>query len=293
MAASTKNVVPTPPETKSSAGSSQESIGKSPVPISPLLDVSCDWFMREAAYDVLQLPHLGYTPDNHLFKAARAAAACVAGTKQFMSGARNPAGKAKTGGKLRPRSGHKRIKPYSTSVSNLVNNQYVMTLFDRSIDLARHTEETSLYVMCRSWIGEDIRQPSGKPEHVEIAGISPRLDADSRNSSEVWTLPMPSPSKNLDSLNVDTGTLPTVEHDHDSSGLSNSSCLSTSSVLSDVSVLDKELAEQSHPVPKLLATHMASWRQCRQSKLELARSKSKRYSKSLNVLKSIHNDIMR
>ena len=284
MAASKKNVGAglLAPDARSSLASALDQVGKSPPPISPLLDISCDWIMREAAFELLQLPHLN-TPDNHLFKAARAAAASVAGTRQFMN-TRSVEKPGKNSGLL-ARRGRKRIsRQCATPVANLVDNKYVMTLFDRSIDLAQHTEGTPLYVMCRSWIG-DIRQPSTDAPSLEMAGISPCPD--SKANSEVWTLPMPSPpaaTSNDSTLDVDAT--------QDGSTVSSSSVASSSSTCSNWSDLERHLVEQSSPVSGLMTEHLASWKQCRRVKMKLERLRSKRHSKSMGVLKSIRKDIL-
>ena len=41
-----------------------------------------------------------------------------------------------------------------------------MTLFDRKVDLARFTEDTSLYVMCRDWMKNNL-----SPEEESLANV--------------------------------------------------------------------------------------------------------------------------
>ncbi|XP_065196196.1 protein lin-37 homolog [Sycon ciliatum] len=263
--------------------SSPLDVGKSP--ISPLLDMSCDWIMREAALELLQLPHLGHTPDNHLFKAARAAAANVAGTKRLLSNRSverpsksSPAVSASRRGRKRTRKGRASCEPPQ---ANIIGNQYVMTLFDRSVDLAQHSEGTSLYVMCRSWIG-DIRHSGMSSPYLEIAGISPNV-ASKDGDTDIWMLPPPSP------------TAGEQQHVEDSDVDSSSTGVET--VCPDASSVDSSVAgggaeEQLHSASNLLTEHMASWKRCRRTKMRRAQVEYMRHAKSVDILRRIRNSVL-
>lgn len=51
-----------------------------------------------------------------------------------------------------PKRTKKELLNRSTTTSDAVQQTFIMKLFDRSVDLAKYKENTSLYPICRAWM---------------------------------------------------------------------------------------------------------------------------------------------
>lgn len=60
----------------------------------------------------------------------------------------------------------------------LTADQYIMKLFDRSVDLAQFDEESPLYPICRLWL-------KNQPYNRELNNKSPSPDPDEHSDEEV------------------------------------------------------------------------------------------------------------
>lgn len=61
---------------------------------------------------------------------------------------------------LTPNKRRKRDLELSSAGHKIQAESFVMKLFDRSLDLSKYTEQTSLYPICRAWMANQPRNPS-------------------------------------------------------------------------------------------------------------------------------------
>lgn len=136
---------------------------------------------------------------------------------------------------------------------------YIMKLFDRSVNLAKFTEETPLYPLCRSWM-------LNAPRQLTSVKAETTSESTSQTTEEGDVLLMPK-------IRIRKGGKPLVQRKE---------------VKLDKSELDKSIDSEVWTKEKLLEFHRGRWEGERQKQIENSRKfEEKHFAANLELLESL------
>lgn len=152
-----------------------------------------------------------------------------------------------------------------------IHHQYIMKLFDRSVDLAQFDEESPLYPICRLWL-------KNRPYNREQSNKSPSPDPDEHSDEEVDGIPnvykMPKPIKS-DPDDTRDYRIPDPLPQTDSP-------------------LDINADPDTAPPPEqLLLNHMLRWKDVRTRWRDAGFQNEARFADSMNLIREIYDNQMK
>ncbi|KAM5132237.1 protein lin-37 homolog [Mantella aurantiaca] len=147
-------------------------------------------------------------------------------------------------------------------------NTFVIRLFDRSVDLAQFSEDTSLYPVCRAWLRN---APGAKvPERPPTPTPSEEGDVVNGSSQNIYHLPPPVPSHVTESGEPINMRIPSpVPRDEDR-------------------LILGIPAEQTPSMTTLICRNMERWKKVRQRWKDASYQNQQRYSQSMKILKEMY-----
>lgn len=150
-----------------------------------------------------------------------------------------------------------------------VHHQYIMKLFDRSVDLAQFDEDSPLYPICRSWL-------KNRPYNRENQDKSP--EPESHSDEETDGIPnvykMPEPIKQ-DPDDVRDYRIPEILPQTDEP-------------------LDINADPEMAPLPEqLLIGHMSRWKEVRTRWRDAGFQNESRFADSMNLIREIFENQMK
>lgn len=212
--------------------------------------------VRETAMGLLQLPNR--TPE-----------------------AANLLSQGKRAGNKSPRKRRRRDAAMS---GNLVVESHVMKLFDRSVDLARFSEETPVYVICRDWMRN--LHPPTRPTKVSFDDTESMMGLDLLSSASMLDVNVAKPVWSLPS------SAPMTEEYRQAAEPPAPLPLEQTKALVDgaLEAAVKGPSEAQQPAHVLLKENMKRWRRDRQVKRRLALAENERHKSSWLILQGLRQD---
>ncbi|KAG8433663.1 hypothetical protein GDO86_012130 [Hymenochirus boettgeri] len=146
-------------------------------------------------------------------------------------------------------------------------NTFIIRLFDRSVDLAQFSEETSLYPVCRSWL-----QNTPMAKSTDHPQTPPPADEDAVNGSiqTFYRLPPPLPSPvNETGKSVNLRIPPPLPRDEEP--------------------LNLNISPESAPtMSNLIYKNMDRWKKIKQRWKDASYRNQQRYAQSMKILKEMY-----
>jgi len=147
----------------------------------------------------------------------------------------------------------------------------IMKLFDRSVDLAQFSEDSSLYPVCRAWIHNRPHDKSLGTLTSRPATPDPAIKEEEDQPPNVYTLPPP--IKSEDGILYDLRVPEPVAPCQDSLDIHAS-------------------PESAPPAENLLLNHMTRWKDVRNRWHQASLVNEMQYSASVNILKDMFEQTM-